>query len=84
MDTVGGYGMRFSSRVSKAQEIIKKAKGREYNLIGKGWGNEHETFNMNYEYLLWWLGSPPSKNKAKIQFVIKETKNQVILKEMKN
>lgn len=44
-----------------AKEIISKAKGREYTIIGKGPGSEFVSFTMPYEYLTWWLGSPPSK-----------------------
>lgn len=44
-----------------AKEIIAKAKGREYTIIGKGPGSEFVSFTMPYEYLTWWLGSPPNK-----------------------
>jgi hypothetical protein len=53
MDTKGGYGLPFSKKLSISKEIIKKSNGKEYNIIGKG---------KEYEYLLWWLGKPLSKN----------------------
>jgi hypothetical protein len=53
MGTKGGYGLPFSKKLSISKEIIKKSNGKEYNIIGKG---------KEYEYLLWWLGKPLSKN----------------------
>ncbi len=72
MDVKGGYGLAFSKRLSITKEIINKAKGGEYNLVGKGKGSGHKTFTINYEYLAWWLGYPPSRIPEKLQFVIEE------------
>ncbi len=79
MGTAGGYGLQFSKRLSIAHEIVKKSKGREYNIIGKGKGSEHKSFTANYEYLTWWLGHPPSTEKGDIVFTIDEKEGRVYL-----
>lgn len=61
----------FSRQINLAKQIIRQSSGKEYNLIGpKGF----ETFYLNYEYLTWWLGHPPSKEKQKLIFVINGNK----------
>ena len=65
-------GFSFSKRLTIAKEIIEKSEGKEYNLIGKGEASEHKSFTMNYEYLTWWLGHPPSKKPVQFKFVIEE------------
>lgn len=55
-----------------SREILKLANGREYNLIGKGPGSKFESFTMNYEYLTWYLGNPPSKSEQKLKIIIDE------------
>lgn len=69
----------YSKRLSVAKEIIKKADGRNYNIIGRGPGSEFASFMMNYEYLVWWLGNAPSKAPQKLKFVVRENNNQVFL-----
>ncbi len=61
--------MNFSKRLSFAREVVQKANGRNYNIIGKGGGSQFESFTMNYEYLTWWLGHPPSKFPQKLKFI---------------
>lgn len=79
-----GYGVPMIDRINLVNNIIKESGEEEYNIVGRGEGSQYESFTMGYEYLTWWLGKPPSKNKAKIQFVIQETKNQVILTKKTN
>lgn len=62
----------FNDRLNAAKYIIKEANGRPYNIVGTGPGSEHRSFTMNHEYLTWYLGSPPSTKKEKLQFIIFE------------
>lgn len=67
----------FRARINAAQRIILDAKGKEYNLVGKGTGSQFESFTMNYEYLSWWLGKAPSKKEEKLKFFISETESGI-------
>lgn len=60
------------NRIIAAEKIIVLSKGREYNLIGEGNGSQFKSFTMNYEYLLWWKGYPPSNNPENIKIYISE------------
>lgn len=62
----------FSDRLSAARTIVSQASVRRYNLIGEGIGSQFQSFTMNYEYLTWWLGNGPSKDREKLQFIISE------------
>lgn len=63
-----------SERKNASKEILKIARGREYNLIGVGPGSNFESFTMNYEYLTWWLGkNPPSKSDQKLKIIVDES-----------
>ena len=59
-------------RIKASDKVIALTKGQQYNLIGKGEGSWFESFTMNYEYLLWWKGYPPSDKKVKLKIIIKE------------
>jgi len=72
-------GLNFSKRLSIAKEIVKRADGRDYNLVGVGGGSQFESFTMNYEYLTWWFGHSSSKSPQKLKFIIRENKNGVFL-----
>ena len=74
-----GYGVPMYERINTVKKIIKESGKEEYNIIGIGEGSQYESFTMGYEYLAWWLGKQPSKKYAKLQFIIRETQNQVIL-----
>jgi hypothetical protein len=63
-----------NERKDAAQLIIDKANGRKYNLEGDGPGSEFASFTANYEYLTWWLGNPPSKDRQILKFIIIENK----------
>lgn len=65
-------GGSFRSRVEAAEKIVYESKGKEYNFIRKGIASEFESLSMNYEYLTWWMGHPPSKNPQKLQFIIEQ------------
>lgn len=66
------FNPELSSRIKATNKIIEITKGNSYNLIGKGEGSWFESFTMNYEYLLWWKGYPPSKNSENLKIIIKE------------
>ncbi len=65
-----GYGVSLSKRIAISKKIIAQSHGEKYNLLGVGKGSKHSSFVMGYEYLLWWLGNEPSKEKQDMQFVI--------------
>jgi len=69
----------FSKRLAIAKEIVKKANGKNYNIIGAGDGSEFESFTMNYKYLTWWLRHSPSKYPQKLKFVVQESKKGISL-----
>ena len=77
VDTSPGYGPSLERRVEVVDKIIKQANGRKYNLDGRGEGSEFESFTMNYEYLLWWRGNPPSSEKQNLIFVIDEKQDRI-------
>ncbi len=62
----------FSQRLEAARSIVKEAGEKEYNLKGQGYWSKFESFTMNYEYLAWWLGNGPTKEKQALQFVVSE------------
>ena len=67
------YGPAFIKRFNASRSIIVKANGRKYNLVGKGQVvSEFKSFTMNYEYLTWWMGNAPSKNKEALKIYISE------------
>lgn len=68
-----GYGLTFAQRMDIAQKIIQDANGRAYTIIAIGPGSQYETYLMGYEYLTWWLGQAPSRQKQQVQFVLQET-----------
>lgn len=73
-----GYGPSLTRRIEATKKILEEAKGRKYNIEGKGKGANFETFIMNYEYLAWWLGkNPPTKEKQELVFVIEEQRDTV-------
>ncbi|MDP2585362.1 MAG: hypothetical protein Q8P29_00615, partial [Candidatus Levybacteria bacterium] len=69
----------FSNRLAIVREIIKMADGRDYNIVGVGNGSQFESFTMNYEYLAWWLGNPPTKSPQKLKYIIQESKKGIFL-----
>lgn len=77
------YGLSLSQRLRTADVIINFTKNNEFNLIGKGPGSQFESFTMNYEYLLWWKGHPPSKSFQKTRIVIEETYNSILIKKFR-
>lgn len=71
--------LNFSERLSIVRDLVKKADGRHYNIIGVGKGSQFDSFTMNYEYLAWWLGNPPSKYPQRLKFIIQENNNKISL-----
>ena len=74
----------FKQRLLIAKEIVKKANGQDYNLVGKGEGSQFESFTMNYKYLTWWLGHSPSKSLKKLKFIIQEKESGAFFKNINN
>lgn len=62
-------------RVSK--EIISEANGRQYNIIGRGWGSQYESFTTPYQYLTWYYGHSPSKENQKLRFYVSENAGRI-------
>lgn len=71
--------LNFSKRLSAAEKIVKKANGRDYNIVGKGDGSQFESFTMNYEYLTWRLGHPPAKSYKKLKITIEESEKGITI-----
>ncbi|RJQ38907.1 glycosyltransferase [Candidatus Microgenomates bacterium] len=82
MGTDGGYGPTYAKRFMIAKEIVKKANGKSYNIVGRGAGSNFESFTMNYQYLTWLLGNEPSKNAQNLKFVIYEDLKNIKLTEI--
>lgn len=72
--------LTLKKRVNESMEIIKLVKGQDYNLVGRGEGSQFSSFTMNYQYLTWWLGHPPSKDEKKIRIYIEESKDGIRIK----
>jgi 4-amino-4-deoxy-L-arabinose transferase-like glycosyltransferase len=67
-----GYGPTIQERTITAQKIVQEAHQKKYNIVGKGDWSQFPSFIMNYEYLTWWLGNPPTKKKQQLRFDIRE------------
>lgn len=77
-----GYGIPIIDRINIAKQIVRESGKKEYNIIGRGEGSQYESFTMGYEYLTWWIGKQPSKKRIKLQFIVRETQEQVMLTKM--
>lgn len=64
-------------RLGASHKILNIAEGKEYNLKARGFGSEHESFIMNYEYLTWWLGHAPSKDYQSLKIYVSESSNGI-------
>lgn len=72
---------KFGNLTGDVNKILKITDKKEYNLVGKGVGSQFASFTMNYEYLLWWKGYPPSKDNVKLKiYIISDGKNINIYK----
>ena len=69
----------FETRLNAVDKVISLTKNKSYNLIGVGAGSQFSTFTMNYEYLLWWKGHTPSKNRTNLKIYITETPKGIII-----
>ncbi|OGH38265.1 MAG: hypothetical protein A3B44_01285 [Candidatus Levybacteria bacterium RIFCSPLOWO2_01_FULL_38_21] len=69
----------FDQRLKAVDKIIQMTNGEKYNLLGKGTGSQFESFTMNYEYLLWWKGHPPSKESVKTKIIVSESPSNIII-----
>jgi len=73
----------FGDRLNAVKQIIKLADNQAYNLVGRGEGSQFESFTMNYQYLLWWKGEPPSKTNVKTKIVVWENQKGIIIYKQK-
>jgi len=71
------YGTEFEKRLDAVNKIIKLSENHQYNLVGKGINSQFESFTMNYEYLLWWKGFPPSKKNEKLKIIVMEENGKI-------
>ncbi|MEK7533749.1 MAG: glycosyltransferase [Patescibacteria group bacterium] len=69
----------FTDRLNASHEIISYSKGNKYNLIGKGWLSEFDSYTMNYQYLTWWMGNAPAKENSEIKIFVTEEKGKIII-----
>ncbi|MDO8660116.1 MAG: glycosyltransferase [Candidatus Parcubacteria bacterium] len=67
------YGLYYIERLNAANKILKETNGQYYEIKGRGAGSQFESFTMNYEYLVWWLGYPSSKKDEKLKIYISES-----------
>lgn len=77
-------GNEFQLQNKAAEAVIKLTKGQKYNLIGRGPGSQFASFTMNYEYLLWYKGFPPSKTSTSQIISIAELNGKIIISRQKN
>lgn len=70
----------YTKRFEIAKTIVRKAKGREYDIKGEGNGSKFASFTMNYEYLTWYAGHGSSHKHEKLQFIIKEDTNGITVR----
>ena len=80
MDRPAGYGPSLERRIEAVESIVEQADGQKYNIEGRGKGSEFESFKMNYEYLSWRLGNPPSREKQELVFIIEEKDARINVK----
>lgn len=73
------YGLYLTERLNAVKAMLKETGEENYIIRGEGPGSQFENFTMNYEYLAWWLGKPPSKEFAKNLFIISESKDGIVI-----
>ena len=69
--------LTISKQLRAADSIIQIAKGKNYNLEGKGELSFFPVFTMPYEYFLWWKGYPPTKEKVGLKIVVWERDGEI-------
>lgn len=65
-NTIGGVPIQ----IVAADEIIRVSGKKEYNLVGKGVLDNFPVFTNAYDYLTWWRGHGPSKEKVKLKIIV--------------
>ena len=68
---------QFKKLQETTTQILDKADGKSYNLIGKGPGSQFESFTMNYQYLLWLNGNEPLKKNTNLKFLVNSDENTI-------
>jgi len=72
-------GITITEQIEASDKIIQLVKGRNYNLVGQGELSFFPVFTMPYEYLLWWKGQPPVKEKVDLKIVVWEKDGEIIV-----
>lgn len=72
----------FTDRINAAKNIVRSTKGKEYNIVGRGWLGEFKGYIMNYEYLTWFFGHAPSTRNENLKIYISESANGVIIENL--
>lgn len=81
---VGEYHrLSYMDYLNASEKTIDLARGKKYNIKGKGELSNFPVFLMPYEYILWWKGYPVSKEPEKTVIQISETKNGITVLKMK-
>ena len=71
------------NRLTAVNQIIKIGNHKKYNLIGQGAGSQFQSFTMDYEYLLWWKGYPPSKTPEQLRIGVSENNGNINVFQLK-
>jgi 4-amino-4-deoxy-L-arabinose transferase-like glycosyltransferase len=69
----------YQERLSASKKIVEISGNKKYNLMLVGQGSEFPNNLKNYEYLTWYLGNAPSKQKERLIIAIKEEKGKVFI-----
>lgn len=69
----------FKHKIEAVEKIVNLTNNHEYNLIGSGYGSQFRSFTMNYEYLLWWKGHPPTNKNVNLKIIVSETQEGIII-----
>jgi len=71
----------FRAKIEEAKQIIDVSRGKPYNIIGIGEGSQYESFTTPFEYLTWWQGHGPSKNKEELKFYLNGNTDRIEFRE---
>jgi len=76
------YGPTLEDRKKVVESILYQVDGKPYTLKAEGPGSEFESFTINYEYLAWYLGHAPSKEKTSNVFMISDVNGEVRVRKL--
>jgi len=67
------------SRINASEKIIKITSGKPYNIVMVGPVSKFDSSRLNFDYITWWLGYPPSGNEEKTIIYINEQNDRIII-----